>query len=168
MEIKQRRVIADAWGVDHEWVCTPFGTLAAVSHLARLMDIVLGGDAGRNLDSILDGDVSRLRDVVQSGGILGLLGGVPRRLLDAGGGEVLVDLLSECRRDAGNGKYVPMDRSAIDTVGRGNLPEILAAARWVVEVNYGPLWRAAIAGLQGVLSDGAATPDVTPGELSAV
>lgn len=164
-ETAERTTLVDRWGEEHEWTCEPFGTRRAVDMLSRVVQIVLGGDS-RNLDQILDQDVPALRETFAAGGVGGLLGGLsgaPARLLEAGGGAFVHELLRDCRRSGrdvrGNLTNTKLaDAMVFDAVGRGNLGEILRAVWWVLGVNYGPLFEAGLTGLSALSASGAITP----------
>lgn len=165
-ETAERTTLVDRWGEEHEWSCEPFGTRRAVDMLSRVAQIVIGGD-GRNLDQLLDQDLGQLQTTFAAGGIGGLLSsltGVPARLLAAGGGKFLHELLRDCRRSSTDNRGVRThiklaDPVIFDNIGRGNIGEILRAVWWVLGVNYGPLFEGGITALSALSASGASKPD---------
>ncbi len=167
----ERTILVDRWGDEHEWSCEPFGTRRAVDMLSKVAQIVLGGDS-RNLDQLVDQDVPALRKKFAAGGVgalFGALGGAPERLIKAGGGNFLHKLLRDCRRSGRDARGNPTntkmaDAIIFDSVGRGNLREILQAVWWVLGINYGPLFEAGLTGLSELSTSGENSPDSTTEE----
>lgn len=142
-ETAERKTLTDRWKVEHEWICEPWASRKAVTMLARVAQIVLGGEAG-NLDTLMDDTLPKLRAAISGGGMSGL-GGLAARLLGAGGGDFIHELLKGCvrtgRDNLGAVTYTKLaDATIFDNIGRGNLKEITEAAWWVLEVNYAPLF----------------------------
>jgi hypothetical protein len=163
----QRKTLTDARGVDHEWTCMPFGSLDSITMLAKLADVVLGGGA-RNLDQLLDIDVKQLREDAAAGGakaagLLTAFSGIPARLLAHGGGALVADIMAGCTRSykdlAGKRHVLDLsDPKLFDSIGRGNLGEVVSALWWVLEVNYGPLFGGVLSSFGALLTAGTAKP----------
>ncbi len=164
---KQPKTFADVHDVDHEWTCMPFGTREAITMLAKLADVVLGGGA-RNLDALLDIDVKQLREDAAAGGakaagLLTAFGGIPARLLAHDGGQFVADLMAGCTRSYKDlaGKRHAIDLSnpqLFDSIGRGNLGEVVSALWWVLEVNYAPLFGGVLSSFAALLNAGTEKP----------
>jgi hypothetical protein len=164
----QRKTFTDARGVSHEWTCTPFATRHAITMLTKLADVMLGGGA-QNLDQLLEVDVEKIQKdakekAAQGGGafigsLLTALGPIPARLLKHDGGEFVAELMAGCTRSykdlAGKRHVLDLSKPELfDSIGRGNLGEVVAALRWVLEVNYGPLFGGVMSGFAGLLTAG--------------
>lgn len=172
----QLKTFPDAHGVSHEWTCMPFGTRAAITMLAKVADVVLGGGA-QNLDQLLEIDFEKIQKDAKEkaaegggafiGSLLTALGPIPARLLQHDGGELVADLMAGCTRSykdlAGKRHVLDLSKPELfDSIGRGNLGEVAAALRWVLGVNYGPLFGGVIKDFAALLTAG--TPKPSDGE----
>lgn len=127
---------------ERRWFVEPFATSASIDLLSRCLDVCIGGGS-RTLDQILSGDAQSIGMAAFFAG----LGGLPARFVAAGGSDLLFDLLAKTEVEdptmtskKGRARASLASRNVFDQVGRGNLAEVLKAARKVVEVNWGPLY----------------------------
>jgi len=136
--------LTDAEGNSIRYECKPFGFDQAFD-LGLELAAVVGGPLGEAFKGLLLGadlDDDRLDEAV-IGKALASVGELPDRLIARGGSELLAKLLANVQRmgsdEAGTVRQHmsdPEDRDA--AYGGGNLREALDAAKWVIEINYGP------------------------------
>ncbi|MEE9481210.1 MAG: hypothetical protein V3V34_11805 [Kiloniellales bacterium] len=143
---------------ERRWFVEPFGTTDSVNLLSRCLDVCIGGGS-RTLDQILSGDAQSIGMAAFFAG----LGGLPARFVAAGGADLLFELLAmtevedpTMKSKKGRVRISLASRNIFDQVGRGNLAEVLKAAKHVVEVNWGPLFAEILDGLTALSATGKA------------
>lgn len=153
--ITQDTVLTGIHG-ERRWFCEPFKTSQSINLLSAVLDVAIGGGS-RTLDQILEGSA----DAIGIGALFAGLGGLPSRFLAAGGAELLQKLLVNTQVEdpsvmtkKGRARISLATDLHFEQVGQGNLGEVIKAAGWVCEVNWGPLGREIISYLEGLSSTG--------------
>lgn len=151
--IKQKTTIRDHNGEEHAYTCTPLGFDEAFD-LGLELAAVVGGPLGEAFKGLLLGsgldDDSLDEQVI--GQAVASIGELPERLIARGGSALLARILGTTTRVGRDEKGSVLhrldakeDRDA--AYSGGNIREAMDAARWVLEVNYGPF----LAGMWGAL-----------------
>lgn len=170
--ITKEKVLSGIHG-ERRWFTEPFKTSASIDLLSEILDVAIGGGS-RTLDQILGGSA----DAIGIAALFAGLGGLPRRFIEAGGSELLKRLLGNTEVEdpsiaskKGRARASLANDLHFEQAGRGNLAEVIKAAKWVIEVNYGPLGKEIIDSLGALsMTGGEARPDsesLTPSSESA-
>lgn len=152
---------------ERRWFVEPFNTTDSIDLLSRCLDVCIGGGS-RTLDQVLAGDAQSIGMAAFFAG----LGGLPARFIAAGGAGLLFDLMAKTEVEdptmtskAGRVRVSLAKQLIFDQVGRGNLAEVLKAARHVVEVNWGPLFAEILQGLTSLSATGKADSPGSENEI---
>lgn len=160
--------LRDHEGGEHAYTCKPFPFDQAFD-LGLELAAIVGGPLGEAFKGLLMGstlDDDTLDDQV-IGNAVASIGELPERLMARGGSALLARILSTTTRVGKDEKGSVLhrlgdadDRDA--AFAGGNLREAIDAARWVLEVNYGPFLAGMWEGLRPRLTELASSLQSSP------